>query len=232
MTVGPPRVYSPRQLGHNTGVLPPLNLEKSMNRITRLAVAVGLLIVLSPLSGCLVRSDTLPALIAAADAIKRHDPAGFAEYVDVEALVGQIVDLSMSEVAQKTPGFLERLLGKVKDLTRPTVVSLSKQLIDQLIRTGMITSLAGDMADLPTNKGIQGLVWIMGIPGERDSYKITEVTKFEGGGESLRLDVNVGKDQPPISFHVMSVTYNGHARITKIVNLGDVYGRFAQLAMR
>jgi hypothetical protein len=203
-----------------------------MNRLTRTLFAAALLAALSPLSGCLVRSETLTALIAAADAIKRHDPAGFAEYVDVEALIGQVVDLSLVDVAQKSPGFLERLLGKVKDLTKPTVTGLSKRLIDELIRTGTVTALAGDLVDLPTNKGIQGLVRVLGIPTQRDAYTITEVTRFEGGGESLRLDVKLGKDVPPLPLHVMSVRYNGHARIVKIVNLGDVYGRFAELALR
>jgi hypothetical protein len=202
-----------------------------MNRMNRLAVAVGLLAVLSPLSGCLVRSDTLPALIAAADAIKRHDPAAFNEYVDVEALVGQLVDLAASEVAKETPGFLERLLGKVKDLTKPTLTSLTRQAVDLLIRAGAADA-AKDLADLPTGKGVQGLVWLLGVPGERGGYKILEVQKFDGGGESLRVELNAGKDQAPIPLHVMSATYNGHARITKIVNLADLYGRVAQLASR
>ena len=201
-----------------------------MARLWKVVPGVVLAVALVSLPGCMVRSDTLPAMIAAADALKKRDVAEFERHVDLDSLLGQVVDVALGQTPQEKPGLFDRLLGRVVAYTKPKLVELSKGLVEKVISTGTVTGLAPDLVQLPTNQGVQGLVWVFGVPGDKKNYKITEVQKTQDG-EVLKLEVAAGQDQPPLPLHIQSEKRDGQVRLVQIANLADIYPRLLKMVL-
>jgi hypothetical protein len=197
-----------------------------MNR-QKFGIALLALLMLPALPGCGVHSETLTAMLNAADAVRRQDFNDFEKYVDVDGLVGHVVDLTFSQIEKqsKNLGFLAGIEG----LTKPVIVEQTKNQFRRLVTKGEINKLAPGLKNLPSAQLLVGVVTLFGVPQSTDNYKILDVKK-SGNAEHLKMNVRLSKSEPWLPLQVQSEKVGDHYRITRIPNLDEIVTQVANLA--
>jgi hypothetical protein len=193
-----------------------------MKKALLLALAVAVLS-----SGCLMKSQTLDAMIYAAEAIKNRNFDEFDQYVDTEALIEQMVDLTIEQMRQHVKRY-GKLFDNAANLGRPLVVQQTKKALKLAVNKGAVTRLAPELKDLPSAALLTTVVDLFGAPKSDENYNIVEV-KEGNDTESLKVKVRTGKDEW-LPLHLLSKRVGDHYRITKIVNLDDIAPTLLKLA--
>jgi len=201
-----------------------------MKTVRALGLCVLLLVGLTS-AGCAARSQTLEAMLRAADAFKRKDYPTFEKYVDVESLIAQAVDLTIGEMRERA-GVFGSLLGDAGAALKPKVVSLTRKQFKRVFETGLVQSQVGGLDSLPSSELLFKLVALMGVPEDSSKYRINDVQQTSGG-EQLKIDLNLGSGGNPdwLPLHVQAKKVGDHVRIEKIVNLKDIFKRVLRSAI-
>ncbi len=194
-------------------------------RIVRVVGGAALMLLVVLNMGCLVKSQTLDAMLHAADAFKRKDYASFEKYVDVEALISQAVDVTIEEIRAHAGPF-GSLIGGASGRVKPKVVSLTRNQFKQVFQTGLVQSQISGLDSLPSSDLLFKLVQLMGVPEDSDAYQIVDVKKLNDG-ERLKVNLNLRNAAHPdwLPLDVESKTAGDHVRITTIHNLKDIFRR-------
>ena len=186
-------------------------------RFLAIAALVALVI------GCAVKSETLNAMINAAEALQAKDFSRFNEYVDVEAVIGQAVDLTFEEMQKHAKKKYAGLLGNVADLAKPFAVTQTKKQFEKMVESGEILKAAPGLGRLPSSEVLLNLVQLFGVPKTDDkNYKIIDV-KQTNDKERLKINVRMKASDPWMPLDLESEKSGDHYRITRIVNLEQVY---------
>jgi hypothetical protein len=190
-----------------------------IGKIVALLAAVALL---PALAGCLVRSETLTAMLAAADALRNGNYAEFEKHVDVDALIGNVVDLTFSQVNTQVAKQYGGVLKSVEPLAKSLMVSQTKNEFKRLVNKGEITKLAPELKQLPSAALLIGVVNLFGVPQNTDNYQVLDVKKT-GNVENLKMNVRGSKSEPWLALHIQSEKVGGTYRINRIANLDQIY---------
>lgn len=194
-----------------------MNQTGLIYRFLAIAALVALVI------GCAVKSETLNSMINAAEALQAKDYSRFADYVDVEAIIGQAVDLTFDEMQKHAKKKYAGLLGNVADLAKPFAVTQTKKQFEKMVENGEILKAAPGISRLPSSEVLLNLVQLFGVPKTDDkNYKILDV-KQTNDKERLKINVRLKAGDPWLPLDLESVKAGDHYRITRIVNLDQVY---------
>jgi hypothetical protein len=171
-------------------------------------------------ASCVVRSETLTAMLAAADALKREDYQAFEKYVDVEALLEQVVDLSIREMKDHHR-FTGAAFGGLVSFSKPILIETTRRNFKFAVEKGLLNRVAPELRELPSSDLLIGLVRVFGVPKSESSYKIIEAQRT-ADGEHLKMNVK-WEDGLWVPLHLTSQKVNGTYRIVKVENLEAIY---------
>jgi len=172
------------------------------------------------LSGCMVKSETLTAMLNAAEALRLRDYKMFEKYVDLDALLAQSVDLTVDEV-QRHGGKWPPILEDATAFAKPIIIKETRKAFEMAVKTGTLNKAAG-MNQLPSLELLGKMVGLFGAPQAQANYEIKDV-QTAADGELLKINVKTNKNDPWLPLQIRSKKEGDHYRIVKIENLGEVY---------
>jgi hypothetical protein len=188
-------------------------LARVPKRNVVLAVVAAVVLLAAAIGGVLwIEFTRSPAYSVArlGNAIQNKDWNGVQKYVDVDAVVGQAVDVAVSKAVGGDTGILGELGSQVASSTKPVLAAEAKTLLKQGVEQGLGSVLP--------NQDV--LV---------SSFVLTQVKSTTYVANEARVTVEVPlKTGAPFELKLRMRRVDDHWRVVAIENVGDVVGAVAK----